>query len=213
MDTVILANGPLSDFNTILVDMLEQAKIIIAVDGGGNHCLDLGVVPDILIGDFDSIKKEPFEFFEKKGVSIHRFSTKKDATDLELALDIAQVKGGKQICLAGVLGGRWDMSLANILLAAQEKYRSLQITLWSSDCIIMLNYPEQTNQIRGHKGKTVSFLPLQGDVCGISLTGFTYPLEDHTIAFGSTLGVSNIIESDVAIEYHDSGILLCIILT
>ncbi len=212
MRTVIVANGPLSA-NKDLVSILNTAETIIAADGGANHCIELEVMPDVIIGDLDSIDDTAGRTFAEKGIDIQRFPPEKDATDLELALDLAQERGAKEIYLAGVLGGRWDMSLANILLVAQEKYRSLRITLWSSECQIMLNNPGETYLIQGHKGRTISFLPLTGDVAGVTLKGFKYPLDCYTITSGSTLGVSNIVESKLATEYHEKGILLCILLT
>lgn len=212
MIALIFANGNL-DFSADpgdLATLLTQADFLIAADGGANHCTRLGITPDILLGDLDSIKPAILAKLESEGVTIHRHPTRKDATDLELALDLAVEKGARTIWLIGALGGRWDMSLANIMLAARDKYKDQEVFLLGQDCSMQILHPGKIHTISGTSGKTISFLPLKDDVYGVTLIGFEYPLKNHTISFGSTLGVSNILRGAEATVQHSKGVLLCV---
>jgi thiamine pyrophosphokinase len=210
MFAVIFANGIL-DHSPELAALLKQADLLIAADGGANHCAKFGIIPDILLGDLDSIDPEILAMYQKQGMAIHRHPPRKDATDLELALDLATEKGARSTWLVGALGGRWDMSLANIMLAAGEKYKDEDIFLLGQDCTIQILHPGKEYTINSVPGQKVSILPLKGDARGVTLSGFEYPLTDHAIPFGSTLGVSNIMKNARVTVQHNEGILLCIL--
>ncbi|MBU1566835.1 MAG: thiamine diphosphokinase [Proteobacteria bacterium] len=209
MLTVIFANGDLADtFDPS--DILARSSLVIAVDGGANHCWRLGIIPDVLIGDLDSIDPRVLEEFQKKKVAIDRHPPRKDATDLELALDLTLKKGTRKVWLFGGLGGRWDMSLANVLLTATEKYKTLSFTIPGPGCIMNILHPGEPFTLHGAPGQRVSLLPLHGDVQGLVLNGFEYPLANATLLFGSTRGVSNVLQISDATVQFDSGVLLCI---
>lgn len=209
MRVLIFANGPL-DNPPDLQNLIETADLVIAADGGADHCADIGIQPHILLGDFDSVSPRILKKYEEAGVEILRHPTRKDATDLELALDLAQSQGANHVWLLGVLGGRWDMSLANIMLAAGERFQDIFITIPGQNCTMHILHPEREHIIAGNPGDTLSLLPLKGDVHGVTLTDFEYPLHEHSILFGSSLGVSNILRSERALVRHKAGVLLCI---
>ncbi len=208
--TVIFANGV---FNHLpeLDNIMSQAVLVIAADGGANHCDKLGITPDILLGDLDSIDPALLTTYQHKGITIERHPPQKDATDLELALDLAVAKGATTIWLLGALGGRWDMSLANILLAASAKYQDRHILLAGAGCTMRILHPGQSHTISGRPEQKVSLLALQGDVHGVSITGFAYPLSGHTLSFGSSRGVSNLMLADKATVQQSDGTLLCVL--
>lgn len=210
MNAVIFVNGIL-DPEHDPADILKDTDLIIAADGGADHCRKLDITPDILIGDLDSIDPALVETYSQKKVVIHRHPKKKDATDLELAIDLAVAKKAEEIRLLGALGGRWDMSIANILLAAADKYQKQHIILLGRDCCLRIFHPGTEHLLRGTPGQKVSFMPLKNDAQGVTLTGFEYPLKDHTITFGSSLGVSNIMTDSTATVQHREGVLLCIL--
>lgn len=212
MLTLIFANGDPTE-TPDLPELLARTDLIIAADGGANTCRRLGIFPDALIGDLDSIDPAVLQEFQEKSVSLHRHPPRKDATDLELALDLALAKGAQEVWLLGGLGGRWDMSLANVLLAAQKKYRTVAFSIPGPACVMHILHPGQPFTLKGLPGQTVSLLPLQGDVHGLTLHGFEYPLQDATLSFGTTRGVSNILTGSTATVQLQSGVLLCIRLT
>ncbi len=211
MTALVFAGGHLGNISKIN-RLLTETKLIIAADGGADHCANLDILPDILVGDLDSIKEENLNKYVNAGIEIHKYPVDKNATDLELALDLLLEKNINDVCLLGALGGRWDMSLANILLIARTAYSPLRITLLGDDCRIHILHPHRPLTIADEPGTTVSFLPIKGDVHGVNLTGFKYPLTNHTISFASTLGISNVLENEQSTVSFTGGLLLCVIL-
>ena len=115
MRTVIFANGVLGPVQTAR-DIAAQSDFIIAADGGARHCEQLGITPNLLIGDLDSVSDEEIQSLTDREVEIIRHPVHKDQTDLELAVRAAQERGADEIVVLGALGGRWDMTLANVML-------------------------------------------------------------------------------------------------
>ncbi len=208
MQTLILANGRLHTSSTLL-HVAQKSELIIAADGGSRHCKELNCTPHYIIGDLDSAPANLLSNFKDQGVEILQFPVRKDATDLELAMDYAIEKGAGAISLAGLLGGRWDMSFSNMFLLAQEKYNQVNMTIYGEECVMHILYPGKhvfTTILK----QRVSVLPLKGDAINVSLNGFEYPLDQHTIPFGSSIGISNVTsESQVEIT-HTSGVLLLV---
>lgn len=210
MEVLIFANGDLEE-TLQLTTLISRVDGVYAADGGASHCAKLRITPDILIGDLDSIDPSILLGYEISGVEIYRHPTRKDATDLEISLDLALSKGVQKIWLAGVLGGRWDMSLSNIFLAAAEKYRFMQIGILAPDCSIQILHPSsEPFVVDSSFGENVSLLPLRNDIHGLTLKGFEYALSKQTVVFGSSRGVSNMLRGKQASIDHTKGILLCI---
>lgn len=209
MIVLIFASGSLKKTAAVFA-LIDQAELIIAVDGGANHCSSLNIAPEILVGDFDSIDLAVLAEYEQKDTEIHRHPMSKDATDLELALDLALDRGTSTIWLLGGLGGRWDMSLSNIMLGASDKYTQCEMSLLGEDCIMHILRSQKTHSIHGKSGQTLSLLPLGGDVEGINISGFEYPLTDQTLQFGVSLGLSNVLTGDLATISFRKGVLLSI---
>lgn len=209
MISIIFASGTLKRTPQLEL-VLERAELLIAADGGANHCSDLGIIPDILVGDLDSIDSTVLASNEQGDTEIHRHPANKNATDLELSLDLAISRGASTIWMLGALGGRWDMSLSNVMLGASDKYADIDIRLLGDDCVLHIMHPEQIYTIQGQAGQTVSLLPLGGDVEEIHLTGFQYPLIDQTIRLGASLGLSNVHTGDDSTVRFNKGTLLCI---
>jgi thiamine pyrophosphokinase len=208
MKAFILANGDLTISHELL-HLAENADYLIATDGGARHCLLLGRQPDVLVGDMDSISCELLQKYEASGVLLLKFPARKNATDLELAIDHAITKGATEIIFAGMLGGRWDMSLANILLLAHDKYKNVPCTLIGDTCVIHVLHPGK-HRLTTKAHQRASLLPLTGEVRDVSLTGFEYPLDHFTIAHGSSRGLSNLTVCDTVTIEHATNLLLLI---
>lgn len=204
---VIFANGILGNPPDI-IEVVQSAELLIAADGGSSHCERLGIIPDILIGDLDSITKSLLKQYKQQNVTILSYPKDKDATDLELALDIACDKGASSITIYGVLGGRWDMSFGNILVAANSKFRDKTVELVDGSCTMQILHPGNHTLTNLEIGQRVSLLPLSGDATGVTLQGFTYPLSEATLPFGTSQGLSNVVELESVKITLASGILL-----
>ena len=210
MNTVIFANGDFGAQDTA-EKLCPQAELIIAVDGGLCHCQHLNIQPHVLLGDLDSAPEDLVARTVAAGVDLQRYPRDKDKTDLELALDLACERGATEVSLFGALGGRWDMSIANLLLIAAPTFSPLQITIYDNQTRIDLLRDGDLLNITATPGSRVSFIPVNGPVEGVMLTGFQYPLADHTLTFASTLGVSNVLVADEGQVAIVRGALLCIL--
>lgn len=210
MKTVIFADGEFTAHN-IARELCRQAELIIAVDGGIRHCEGLQVPPHVLLGDLDSAPGELVDRAGKSGISLLRHPKDKDKTDLELALDLSLERCATTVSLFGGLGGRWDMSLANLLLPSAPAYNSMQITLYDDRTRIDLLRGGDHLELSAAPGSRVSLIPVRGQVEGVTLTGFQYPLTSHTIPFASTLGISNVLVAEEGCISITKGLLLCIL--
>lgn len=212
MKAVVFANGVLTEAQAARA-AAAQADLIIAVDGGANHCSRLGIFPHILLGDLDSVAAGVLKKYRQKDVKIYRYLADKDKTDLELALDLAVEREASQIKVYAALGGRWDMSLANLLLLAAPQYTGIDIIFVGEETIIGTCRGGEEQTFVYPEGTTLSLLPLNGDATGVTATGFKYPLENATLNFTSSRGVSNVVTSQGGRISVQSGVLLWIALT
>lgn len=184
---------------------------IISADSGMEFCREADILPDMLLGDFDSAKAETLAYFKERCPErIRTFPSRKDETDTELAIKKAIEAGAEKITILGGTGSRLDHVLGNIQL--------LKIALDAGvDCLIVdvhnrLRMIDKRLELKktGQFGHYVSLIPFTPRVSGVTLTGFFYPLTDFTLTSGKALGVSNeITEENAVIELKD-GILLVI---
>ena len=206
----IFANGSYQKGIDSVILGEQKGTLIIAADGGADRCRLLNITPHILIGDLDSTAPALVEQYIDAGVEIIRHPARKDATDLELALDLSMARGADEIVLFGVLGGRWDMSLSNVMLAASEKYKHMTISLLDVQCRMHIVHGGTTLHLEGYTGQITSLIAISTDVQGITLKGFEYPLNNATLPFGSSRGVSNLLRTDKGLITLKSGTLLCV---
>lgn len=214
--TIIFANGLLTDPAAARA-AIGPGDRLIAADGGLHHMQALGLRrPDVLIGDLDSIEPAEAEAVRAAGGRVERFPVRKDQTDLELAVHLARAEGaaagssGGDILIFGALGGRWDQTLANLLLLAHPEFRDARLRLVDGAQQIYL--VQRRAVIEGQPGDTVSLISLQGDARGVTTEGLEYPLRGGTLPFGSTLGISNVLvgrQGSVAVE---EGLVACIVI-
>lgn len=210
MRAVVFAKGLLHrpDF---LLRLLRADDWIVAADGGARHCLALGLTPSLLIGDMDSLPEAARRRLQTAGTAVLRFPEAKDETDLELALTHVARHGAGEILVAGALGARWDHSLANLVLGLSPILAQATLTFDDGETSIAFLHAGQTRRLRGRPGDLVSLIPLNGNADGVVTRGLHYPLTHETLAFGSTRGVSNLLEAEEASVAVASGSLVCLL--
>jgi thiamine pyrophosphokinase len=205
---LIFANGDLRHLDHARA-LARPTNLLIAADGGLRHLTALGWRPHALIGDLDSAEGD-WAALAAQGVHIERHSPHKDETDLELAVRWAIAHGAEEAIILGALGGRWDQTMANVLLLANPA--------WSAFPVRIVDGPQTLTLARDHLilpgavGDTVSLIPLGGSARGVTTHGLLYPLAHGDLPFGATLGVSNVITAlPASITVHD-GIVLCVVI-
>lgn len=207
MTVLIFANGDVTE-KEWLRPYLEKATTVIAADGGVRHLFELNHLPDVVIGDMDSLPSGARSRLEAAGARFIPHPAKKDQTDLELALLHAAAHTSDDMLLFGLLGSRLDQTLANILLLTHPALSGRRVQLLEQHQRAWVI--ETEGQITGAVGDTVSLIPLRGDVHVVSTTGLHWPLHNERLAFGLARGISNVMTAEVATVTIQSGYLLCI---
>ncbi len=208
---IIFANGPIKNIAKAR-HFARDAAYIICADGGAVQCHQLNILPDVVIGDMDSISQEVSEDLCRQGVVMQRFPVHKDVTDLELALNHSQIKilPEATVHVFGGLGGRWDMSLATIFLLGQKKTCKNQIVIHGDQETIQALHPGEYC-FKGVVGQRVSFLPLCENVVNFTVSGLRYPANKITLERGTGHGVSNFFIDTICHVKFTRGILLMIL--
>ena len=208
MRIILFANGELP-FPDHARACIRPDDFILCADGGARHAMNLGLTPDYVVGDFDSLESTELLRLSRDGAVLDSHPRDKDATDLELALQVARTFAPEEIILLGALGGRLDQTLANILLLAHLDYADLPVTL--------VNGPERAWVVRdaitvqGQPGDILSVIPLTPDVSGLTYHhGLRWVLTDATLPFGSSQGVSNELVAEEARLSLRTGAVLVI---
>lgn len=198
MKYLIVCGGEIDgDFAERLI-MSSGFEVIIAADRGMDFLYEHKITPDIIVGDFDSVKNEALSYFKEKGMSdIHVLNPEKDDTDSECALQIALDHGADHIIIIGATGTRIDHVLGNISLLGKAMSEGKMAELLDTHNRIRMIDNELKIEKNKQYGKYVSIIP----VCKnnkITLEGFKYPLKDYTFEGFNTLGISNEIVDDIA---------------
>lgn len=204
MHVIVIANGAPADLPA--PKRVPEADLIIAADGGAANARRLGCTLSIVIGDMDSIQAADRHELEAAGVQFITHPPKKDATDLELALRYAVEQGARTITVIGALGGRPDQTLANIFLLALPFLDGVEVSLlgsgWEAFGV------RHGLHLDGRPGDVVSLLALTPEARGVTTSGLYWALDDATLQFGSTLGISNEMTERTARVSLCDGILL-----
>lgn len=182
-----------------------RADYVIACDAGYVHAQRADIVPDVIIGDFDSYTGDL-----PGGVEIIRTKPEKDDTDTMMALKLAIRRGYRRIMLVGALGGRVDHMLANISLVAfaAEKGADLQIVDGHHQIFAVRN---GRRRVPRSTWRNLSVFAFDTECKGVTLRGVKYPLENAVLTNTFALGVSNEFTEDVAEISVESGILIVVL--
>lgn len=187
--TIVFAGGDPGSFSYLrTVDYADA--FLVAVDRGLTVMTELGLTPDLFVGDGDSVVPELLAVLNRDRTRVVMLPAHKDVSDLEAAFDLLVTMGrqGSVLVLAG-LGGRLDHCLFNLQLAARHVADFEDITLEDDRCLVRALTSSNVLQLLA--GTTVSFVPVTWEV-ELSLTGFEYPLSHAVVQRGSTRTLSNV---------------------
>lgn len=185
---LIIGNGKKTD-KSIIENI--QYDYVICADGGLEKAKNYGIIPDIIIGDFDSVRISVLKQYEEYNIPIEKFSSEKDSTDMELAVEFAISKGYTNIVLTGASGSRLDHTLGNIML--MERYFGLGVNISIIDNNNEMRIISDNTDliIEYKKGYYISIIPVDDFIQGLNLEGFKYNLDNVNVQRGSTLCISN----------------------
>ena len=213
-DTIIVSGGNIhKDF---ALDFLKKNKTentcLIAADRGVEFFMGTDLEPDVAVGDFDSLSAEGAKYMETlKHTEIRRLKPEKDDSDTQSAANYAIEQGTERIMILGATGNRIDHLMANFGLLMLGKTKQVQIVLVDAYNYMSLIESGMILKKEEQFGKYVSFFPIEGEVTGLTLKGFKYPLNSYTLKVeDSGLTVSNEISDPEAEVTFETGKLLMI---
>lgn len=199
-NVAIVANGSIHNFADVAKN-LHAFSYIIAADGGLNSCDNMGILPNIIIGDMDSISKELLAKYSQ--VEQKLYPTDKNKTDLELAVEEAISKKAEKVVIYGALEKRVDHSLYNLhLLTRYPGFLWIETEFETTFAI------DRPTRVKCYPGQVISLLPLSDPAKEVSTTGLQWELTNAVINKNfmsiSNISLNNFFDIDIA-----EGNLLC----
>jgi thiamine pyrophosphokinase len=194
--TIVLAIGGDASAPVRFPAELPPGSVVVAADSGLDRLSAAGLRADHLVGDLDSADPELVARARADGTLLHVHPADKDATDLELALDVvAGLCSGSDVpgrlLVVGGGGGRLDHLLADIALLASPRTVALDVTAHLGDATVTVVRPGRPRSLTGRVGEQVSLLPVHGAASGVTTSGLRWVLVDADLVAGTTRAVSN----------------------
>lgn len=201
----------------------RSADVVVAVDSGLHLALALGLPVDHVVGDMDSVDPSAVAAAEAAGALIHVHPADKDATDLELALELVlSLQRGSTagtgptpstspsgvvpaLHVIGGGGGRLDHLIGDLFMLSGPRLRWWHVSARFGEAAVSVAWPGSTREVRGVPGEQVSLLPIHGAATGVTTSGLRWPLVDGHLVAGTSRGISNEFEGSVAMVTVETG--------
>jgi thiamine pyrophosphokinase len=202
MHVLIVGNGTPPP-KTLLLHEKNRADLVIAADGGGNSCMEMGIEPDIVVGDMDS-----FDLVKWPNILAIRL-TDQETNDFEKTLFYAKNNGAQSVTALGVTGERLDHTLKNISVMVQ--FREVFESLVVKDELGWMMILPKSYRIEVPLGTVISLFPVSGRVEDIVTKGLEFPLHGEILQNGWRDGSSNRSVAPVVEITHGNGDLLMMV--
>lgn len=204
---VIIVTGGTAPSENLLKSYINEDDVIIGVDKGCNTLYKFNIIPNLMLGDFDSIDDKAMNYFKEKMVTIEKFNPEKDYTDTHLAYNKAKdIFNADEIIMFGATGTRIDHMLGNIglLLNGLEDNINLQIVDDNNKMFVV----NKETIIKKEINKVISFHALSDNVENFNINGGKYKLENYNMKLLEPRAICNeFLEDDIKISF-DSGVIL-----
>lgn len=216
--------------------LLREDDLVICLDGGYDIAREQGLVPNILMGDFDSLKGdiedlrrslESYEPDRADRLEILQYPPEKDYTDLELALRYLDPSEYPEVLVIGGIGGRLDQTAINLQMittyssptstSLDKGFKRIEMMDGRNRCFALHGAPNPREEdatvcrIPADKSSYLSLIPMTEFCEGVTLVGTKYPLDNATLRREASLTVSNEFEEDEACLSLVSGSMLIMI--
>jgi len=207
--TIIISGGVIDEKFIGEILAREEGAYVIGVDRGVEYLYHRGIMPQYIVGDFDSIDPEIITYYRNEThVAIREFNPIKDATDTEIAIRLGITLGSREMIILGATGGRIDHLWANIqTLAVACKAGVKAYIMDDKNKIYVIDKPCTIKKSQAF-GPYLSVFTLSGEVFDFNLTGTKWPLKHHTLKPYDSLTVSNRFEEDTVEIDFTSGVLV-----
>ncbi len=191
---VILAGGVAQPAAFVRAEV-RPTDLLVAADAGARMALEAGLRCHLVLGDFDSLASSDLARLPAD-TPLWRHPPAKDESDLELALrEVARV-GVQEVVVLGGLGGRVDHLLVNVGLLHLGADLGLTVRLLSAqEEVRLVTDAHGALTLAWPVGRLVSLVPLSPTVLGVTLEGFRWPLDGACLRWGTSRGLSNVLET------------------
>ena len=206
MRTFIICNGEITNYN-YTKNLIKEDDFIICADGGTRHAFNMGIRPDLIIGDLDSTEDFYVDYYENHNIKFIKHPRDKDKTDTHICI-LHALEFSEEIVLIGALGSRIDHSLANIFLLKLGLTKNIPIHIddYQNQVFLMDKFIE----ISGNPNDFFSLIPFSGKVEGLNVKGAKYDLKDAELDMVSSLGISNAFKEKQVTISIEKGCLIVI---
>ena len=204
---IAIVSGGVAPSERLLRDYLKTMDFIIAADRGSECLYNYGIIPDLLLGDFDSVKKEILDAAKLQIKEVLEFPPEKDYTDTEIAIIEAIKRGAKKIYLFGAIGSRMDHTLGNIGLLLTTKKRGATLEIIDDNNRLYLG--EKKMKLFGKYGENISFHALCDKVKSFKIMGAKYNLETYDISLLDPRAICNeFVDTPIEISFEEGELLI-----
>ena len=204
MKSYILTGGTIHPDNIHIKP--DKNDLIIAADSGLNHAKTLGLIPAVVVGDYDSLGRVPEPGSD---VEVITHPAEKDETDTQLAIRLALSRGADDVHIIGGLGGRLDHTLSNLAILEALAQKKVRCVIEDGQNRVRLLQSDST--ILPRAGYTyVSLLALDPIVKGVEIEGVKYPLKNAKLTRTFQYAVSNEITGNCCFIAVRKGTLLVV---
>jgi thiamine pyrophosphokinase len=208
MNALLVCAGPSAGYEALVAEESDQADLVVAVDGGAGLCARAGVVPSVIIGDFDSISGADLAGAASAGVRCVRHPADKDMSDLDLALEYARSKGADCVTVCAAFAGRLDHTMVALgSLARADDLRPGFVEPGQRGWILSAEH-RSTLEVED-EGATFSVLALLAEAV-VSVQGAVWPLSMDRLAPMDAWGLSNRVGGPSARVQVHQGVVLVI---
>lgn len=212
MKALLIAGGTIEvSWAADFIKMHNYDKII-AVDGGLSAANLIGICPDIIVGDLDTVSMELVSLYEQKGISVEKLNPIKDETDTHYAIKKLISMGVTDIDIIGGMGGRMDHTMQNVYMLKLAYESGVHAVMY--DRVNKISVIKGKNKLKRDElyGRYISFIQLEEPARDVTMTGFVYEVEhfDFDTAKEYRMGVSNEFKDDTATIEIGSGMFVMI---
>jgi thiamine pyrophosphokinase len=205
---VLIVSGGKQPKEATIKKYIDKDTYIISADSGSDALYKHNIIPNLILGDFDSISDEVLKFYEEKNCKINRFKAEKDFTDTEAAVLEAIKLKPKELVLLGATGTRLDHTLANLGLLYKCKKAGIESVIVDENNKVSIH--SESFEFNEKEGQTFSLQAFGENVRNLSINGAKYPLHNYDLSFGDPRTVSNECTKNPVKITFDSGIILLI---
>ncbi len=213
MNALIVSGGSL-DEDTLRTVRNRSFDQVIGVDGGLRFCKEQGIRPTRIVGDFDTLEPEILDWYRQNtDIEIRAYDPVKDATDTQIAVELAMELGCDDITILGGTGTRLDHVLGNIQTLYLAYGRGISCRMVDAhNRIRLIGEGEHFLDRAEQYGDYISLIPYTEEATGVTLEGMKYPLRNHrfTVRGSAGLGVSNEITEKTARIVIESGVMILV---